>query len=131
MSTDERVTEPAPTLLDDFLSGEVGRVLHATWETIASRDRAVLDALVPHAARIRRATEGLPLGGLVYANSANVAHALDKLERSETALESGGATAQALCIAGLRPQGKWWDDLFLSHPSIERRIDRLMAMENA
>ncbi|PCE13890.1 hypothetical protein AUC47_04350 [Microbacterium sp. SZ1] len=66
-------------LLDDFLSGDPSRVLHATWETIASRDIAVLRPLVPAVPRIRRATEALDLGGIIYANRGHLDHALDKL----------------------------------------------------
>jgi hypothetical protein len=71
---------PAPTLLDDFLSGDVSRVLHATWEVVRSRDPAVLDPLVPHVVRIRASVENVDLGGMIRSNHANVEHALDKLE---------------------------------------------------
>lgn len=68
------------TLLDDFLSRETDRVLHATWEVLGSRDPDVVDPLVPHVARIRLATEKLDLGGLIRPNSANVDFAITKLE---------------------------------------------------
>ena len=69
-----------PTLLEDFLSKERTRVLHATWETIVSRDAEVLDPLVAALPRIRQATERLELGGMFYSNNANVEHALAKLQ---------------------------------------------------
>ncbi len=68
------------TLLEDFLSGETDRVLHATWQVLGSRDPELVDPLVPHVARIRKATEKLDLGGLIRPNSANVEFALAKLE---------------------------------------------------
>ncbi|WP_405374506.1 MULTISPECIES: hypothetical protein [unclassified Microbacterium] len=68
------------TLLEDFLSGETSRVLHATWQVLGSRDPALVDPLVPHIARIRAATENLDLGGMLRPNSANVRYALEKLE---------------------------------------------------
>ena len=70
----------ATTLLEDFLSGDRSRVLHATWETIGSRDSAVLDPLVAVLPRIRKATENLDLGGIFYSNNGHVEHALEKLE---------------------------------------------------
>jgi hypothetical protein len=69
-----------PTLLEDLLSGDPRRVYGATWETIRSRDPEQLDALLPHVARIRKATDVLDLGGMLRSNHANLAHALDKLE---------------------------------------------------
>lgn len=68
------------SLLEDFRSGDRSRVLHATWQTIASRDPEVLDPLVTALPRIRKATETLDLGGIFYSNSGNVEHALEKLE---------------------------------------------------
>ncbi|SFI37531.1 MULTISPECIES: hypothetical protein [Microbacterium] len=69
-----------PTLLEDFLSRDTSRVLHATWEIIRSRDEAQLDALLPHIAQIRTATEGLDMGGMLRSNAGNVDHAIAKLE---------------------------------------------------
>ena len=68
------------TLLEDFLSGDRSRVLHATWATIASRDAEVLDPLVAALRRIRTATEQLDLGGVFYSNAGNVEHSIEKLE---------------------------------------------------
>lgn len=69
-----------PTLLEDFLSEDRSRVLHATWETITSRDPEVLDPLLAALPRIRRSIEEVDLGGMIYSNYNNVLHALDKLE---------------------------------------------------
>lgn len=68
------------SLLEDFVSGDTSRVLHATWEVIGSRDRKLLDPLLPHLRQIHRATENLSLGGMLRSNSANLDHALEKLE---------------------------------------------------
>ena len=87
------------TLLEDFLSGETDRVLHATWEVLGSRDPDLVDPLVPHAARIRRATEKLDLGGLIRPNSANVDFALTKLEHR----------GQGLCWCEDYPGPLHWD----------------------
>ncbi len=69
-----------PTLLDDLLSADTSRVLHAMWQIIGSRDPAQLDELLPYAARIRHATARLALGGLLRSNSRTLDHALDKLD---------------------------------------------------
>lgn len=69
-----------PTLLEDFLSHDTSRVLHATWEIIRSRDEAQLNALLPHIAQIRTATERLDMGGMLRSNAGNVDHAIAKLE---------------------------------------------------
>ena len=54
--------------------------MHATWETIASRDTTVLDPLVAALPRIRRAADRVDLGGLVRSNQANFEHAVAKLD---------------------------------------------------
>lgn len=69
-----------PSLLDDFLSQDPGRILQATWETIGSRDSAVLDPLVAALPRIRYAADHVELGGVVRSNHSNFAHAVAKLE---------------------------------------------------
>ncbi|AKV85636.1 hypothetical protein AKG07_04285 [Microbacterium sp. CGR1] len=70
-----------PTLLDDFLSGDRGRVMHAVWETIRSRDAATLAPLVAALPQLRREATRLDLGGMIYSNNAHLANALTKLEQ--------------------------------------------------
>ncbi|OAN38063.1 hypothetical protein [Microbacterium sp. H83] len=70
-----------PTLLDDFLSRDGSRVLHAVWETIRSRDPEQLQPLVEALPLIRRSTADLDLGGMIYSNNGHLAHALTKLEK--------------------------------------------------
>lgn len=68
------------TLLDDFLSGDRSRILHATWTVIRSRDPSELDPLLPAVARIRQAVWKVELGGAIRSNWANFEGALAKLE---------------------------------------------------
>ncbi|MGJ0388259.1 hypothetical protein [Microbacterium sp. CGR1] len=68
-------------LLDDFLSGERGRVMHAVWETIRSRDPETLDPLVAALPRLRHAAAHLDLGGAIYSNNGHLEHAFAKLEQ--------------------------------------------------
>jgi len=70
-----------PTLLEDFLSGDGSRVMHATWQVIHSRDPAELDPLVTALPRIRTATERLDLGGMIYSNNGHLDHAMAKLDQ--------------------------------------------------
>jgi hypothetical protein len=70
-----------PTLREEFLSGDSGRVYRATWEVIHSRDRAVLDPLARSLAVIRAATDGLEMGGALHSNRVSLDHALEKLAR--------------------------------------------------
>ncbi|WP_311257158.1 hypothetical protein [Microbacterium sp. WCS2018Hpa-9] len=67
------------TLLDDFLSHDRSRVMHAVWETIHSRDPETLDPLVAALPQLTREATRLDLGGVVYSNNANLEHALVKL----------------------------------------------------
>lgn len=67
------------TLLDDFLSHDRSRVMHAVWETIHSRDPETLDPLVAALPQLTREATKLDLGGMVYSNNANLDHALVKL----------------------------------------------------
>lgn len=39
----------------------------------------------------------------------------------------GGRLTQSLCIAGEPQHGRWWEELFDTHPSIGRRIARLRS----
>jgi heat shock protein HtpX len=56
-----------------------------------------------------------------------LAAALAKLRDADTELAYGGRFARSLCIAGEPDQGRWWQDLLDSHPSIGRRIARLLG----
>jgi heat shock protein HtpX len=58
-------------------------------------------------------------------NPLGLAHALEKLAHADVVLANGRRTAQSLCIAGEPRSGRWWKDLFRTHPSIEIRIRRL------
>lgn len=69
---------PAP-LMDDFLSGDRGRVLHAAWEVFKTREPAALEPLVAALPAIERATDGLDLGGALLSNRVNLDHALDRI----------------------------------------------------
>lgn len=66
-------------LLDDFLSGEKDRVYQATWATIRTRDRLLLDPLVGALDEIRRATDDLDLGGALHPNRESLRRALEKV----------------------------------------------------
>lgn len=55
--------------------------MHAAWEAIRSRDPEVLDPLVAALPQIRKRTERLELGGVIYSNRANLEHAFTKLEQ--------------------------------------------------
>jgi Zn-dependent protease with chaperone function len=56
-----------------------------------------------------------------------LAAALAKLRDADTELAYGGRFARSLCIAGVPNEGRWWHDLLDSHPSIGRRIARLLG----
>jgi heat shock protein HtpX len=60
-----------------------------------------------------------------------LAHALEKLASAPVVLANGRRMAQALCIAGERPSGSLWRDLFSSHPPVGHRIRRLYAFAGA
>ena len=66
--------------LDDFLSQDTSRVLHAVWTVRESRDPALFDELVGQLARIRSSTESLDLGGIIYSNYDHLEHALETVE---------------------------------------------------
>lgn len=54
--------------------------MHATWETVRTRDAALLDPLVRWLPKIRRATDRLELGGALHSNGVSLDHALAKIE---------------------------------------------------
>ena len=56
-----------------------------------------------------------------------LAAALARLREADTVLARGGRLTQSLCIAGEPNEGRWWHDLLDSHPSIDRRIARLLG----
>ncbi|MEV0644035.1 hypothetical protein AB0I28_02105 [Phytomonospora sp. NPDC050363] len=70
---------PAPTLLDDFLSKDRRRVLHAVWEVFKTRDPKVLEPLAAALPVIDRATDDVDLGGALMSNGENLTHALDRI----------------------------------------------------
>ncbi len=67
------------TSLADFTSGEPSRIISAAHAVRHCHDRVPLRALARHVARIRRATEGVPLGGGLRSNATYLAAALEKL----------------------------------------------------
>lgn len=69
----------AASLVEDFLSRDGRRVLHAVWEVIATRDPAVLAPLAARVASIDHATDDLELGGMLASNGANLQHAIDRI----------------------------------------------------
>ncbi|WP_193608306.1 hypothetical protein [Nocardioides lijunqiniae] len=72
------VTASSP-LVEDFLSADTGRVMHAVWEVFATRDPAVLGPLEKSVVTIDRATEDLDLGGMLASNGTHLAHALHRI----------------------------------------------------
>jgi len=68
-----------PTLVDDFLSKDVRRVMHATWEVFHTRDPKVLEPLAAKLSAIDKATDDLALGGALMPNGKNLSHALDRI----------------------------------------------------
>lgn len=66
-------------VLDDLLSEDSHRIWRASWDIIASRDVELLDELRAALPRIRTATTGIDLGGLITPNSATLEHALTKV----------------------------------------------------
>ncbi|WP_154792481.1 hypothetical protein [Occultella kanbiaonis] len=67
-------------LVADFLSGEKDRILHALWEVVPTRDPEVLAPLARALPAIEKATANVELGGMLASNSANLEHALDRIE---------------------------------------------------
>ena len=68
------------TLLDDFLSADSSRVLHAVWAVFKTRDPKVFEPLVSALPAIDRATDDLELGGALISNDRNLGHALERIE---------------------------------------------------
>lgn len=68
-----------PSLLDDFLSKDSRRILHAVWEVFATRDPEVFAPLVKALPRIDRATDDIDFGGMLASNARHVDHALDRI----------------------------------------------------
>ena len=79
------------TLLDDFVSKDRGRILHATWEVFHTRDPEVLAPLAKELRRIDRATDDIDLGGALASNAQHVGHAIERLRLF--------ADGQCLCAA--------------------------------
>lgn len=83
----EWVTAPTPVqkslqapLVQEFLSGDPRRVLHAVWEVVATRDPKVLAPVALAVPAIDRATDDVELGGALASNGRNLGHALERLE---------------------------------------------------
>lgn len=74
-----RHLSPGEQLLDDFLSGDGRRVLHAVWEVFSSRDPELLGPSAAAVPTIDQSTEDLELGGIFLSNGRNLDHALDRL----------------------------------------------------
>jgi hypothetical protein len=73
----------ATPLVDDLLSRDNSRVLHAVWEVIGTRDADVLAPLATALPAIERATDDLDLGGALLSNQDNLDHALDRIRLFE------------------------------------------------
>ena len=67
------------TLLDDFVSKDRDRIMHAVWEVIKTRDPEVLAPLAKEVGRIDRATDDIAYGGALASNAQHVGHAIDRL----------------------------------------------------
>lgn len=80
-------------LVDDLLSGDERRVLHAVWAIFATRDPAVLQPVARSLARIERATDDLDLGGALISNRRNLDHAFDRVRRF----------TEGKCLCGVYP----------------------------
>lgn len=66
-------------LVEDFLSGENSRVLHAAWAIIETRDAEDLTAVATALPTIERATGDLDLGGALLSNQLHLDHALARV----------------------------------------------------
>jgi hypothetical protein len=66
-------------LLGDLTSGDSFRVWRASWDVIRSRDTAELDTLRDALPQIRRATQGVDLGGMIRPNRDALEHALARV----------------------------------------------------
>ena len=66
-------------LLEDLLSRDPHRIWAASSAVVYLRDPHELDHLAQHLAQIRRKTEGVELGGLLFPNSERLQFALRKL----------------------------------------------------
>ena len=71
--------EAPPSLVDDFLSGESSRVLHALWAVVASRDPDVLGPVATALPTVEDATADADLGGALMSNNRNLEHAFDRI----------------------------------------------------
>ena len=67
------------TLLDDFVSKDRDRIMHAVWEVFRTRDPEVLAPLAKQLRRIDRATDNIDLGGALASNAQHVGHAIERL----------------------------------------------------
>lgn len=90
----------ADALLQDLLSGDATRIYASASRVAVMFDRAVLDALVPHADRIERACAGVTLGGALLANQVHLQAALQRLRYWQ---------AQAGCLYALTPKYLFFD----------------------
>lgn len=109
----ERPTRREPTLLDDFLSKDTDRVLHAVWVVFRTRDPEVLAPLARARGRIERATDELDLGGALFSNRKNMDHALVRLELA--------ASGTCLCAA--------YRDHLLYEPAVEEAARHVRIVE--
>jgi hypothetical protein len=66
-------------LLDDFLSRDASRIVHASWTVVDSRDLDELTPLIPAVKRIRAAVAPVDLGGVIRSNAGNFEAAMTKL----------------------------------------------------
>lgn len=67
-------------LVQDFLSGDMNRVLSALWTVVRTREPAVLAPLVTALPAIEEANAEADLGGMLASNNANLVHALARIE---------------------------------------------------
>lgn len=86
-------------IVEDLLSQDSGRVMHAVWEVFASRDPEVLRPLHKALVAIDRATDELELGGALASNGGHLDHALERIRLF------GGGT----CLCAAYPSHQFYD----------------------
>jgi hypothetical protein len=86
-------------LLEDLTSRDPKRIWEASCAVRKLRDRSELAHLVEHLDRIKRATKGVKLGGMLRPNSSHLDFAIRKLELTGTSDD---------CLCSLYPL----DDMF-------------------
>ncbi|TDE95057.1 hypothetical protein EXU48_09840 [Occultella glacieicola] len=71
-------------LVEDFLSGEQSRILHAVWAVVETRDPEILAPLALALPALEKATAKVDLGGMLISNNANLDHAFHRIDLFRT-----------------------------------------------